>query len=173
MDTNNSQIEDVIAKTCEGISVIDGLFDGKSNELKIIADFCSVYGDQSSATEIVLKSRKVDDRTTEIVIEVAGIVAETMTYESQMIPVKSLASATTTAILAEGGAAHPAGWFMAIVTGGSIYAAGHVVATALSKEAGAQAKIAMKNLIDEYNKNSDIDPILIETTIPEKIGVRT
>jgi len=145
-----------IKKTVDAMCHVAGVLDtipveSKSKVLSFSMEFCNDYGVTKDSVEVVLSHKKSEDERKELFVEVSGILVKTITYDTEMIYATEASAAVSGAILEAGGAAHPAGWVMAGVTGGSVYALGHVVATATSENAAKHMKEVAGKVWDKYH----------------------
>ena len=148
--------EEGIKKTVDAMCHVAGVLDtipveSKSKVLSFSMEFCNDYGVTKDSVEVVLSHKKSEDERKELFVEVSGILVKTITYDTEMIYATEASATVSGAILEAGGAAHPAGWVMAGVTGGSVYALGHVVATATSENAAKHTKEVAGKVWDKYH----------------------
>ena len=163
----NQDLYNTIDAMCKSVSFLDNFPTAKQSKLiQFSVEFCDNYGVSKDAVDVVLKAKMNDDGTRELLIEVAGIVTETITYDAQMAITNRVTASVAGAVVAASGGVNPAGWFMAVATGGAYYALGHVIATATSKAAGEKAKIAVANLWDRYTKLTTDKPSTFELKTP-------
>lgn len=139
---------DIMCKTVDYTSFVPGA--EKSKLIEFSAVFCDDYGIAKDSVDVGLSAQLNNDGTRTLFIEVAGILAKTVTYDTQMAGVEKASLGITSAILENGGSRNWAGWVMAVATGGAYYTAGDIIATANSEIASSKAKVAAANLWGEY-----------------------
>jgi len=144
-------IKTSVSAMCEAVSFTENFpISQKSKLIQFSVEFCNNYGVAEQSVDVVLEAKMKEDGNRELFIEVNGILTESIVYESEMAIAKAATSAVVGGVVAASGGVNPAGWIMAVATGGAYYSLGHVIATATSKAAGEEAKIAAAKLWDTY-----------------------
>ena len=126
-DSNSTALYDTIDAMCKSVSFLDNFPAAKQSKLiQFSVEFCDIYGVSKDAVDVVLNAKMNDDGTRELFIEVAGILTETITYDSQMAITDRVTASVAGAVVAASGGVNPAGWFMAVATRGAYYSLGYV-----------------------------------------------
>ena len=112
MPTTNQALYDTIDAMCKGVSFLDNFpTSEKSKLIQFSVEFCDDYGVSKDAVDVVLKAKRNEDGTRELFIEVAGLLTETITYDSEMAITNRVTASVTGAVIAASGGVNPAGWF--------------------------------------------------------------
>lgn len=162
-DNELDGIKSSVSKMCEAVSFTENFpVSQKSKLIQFSVEFCNNYGVSEKSVDVVLEAKMKEEGNRELFIEVNGILMESIVYESEMAIAKAATTAIVGGIIEVGGALNPAGWIMAVATGGAYYSLGHVIATATSKVAGEKARVAAAKLWDIYLDKTNKDTGILE-----------
>ena len=150
-----SILKSTLDEVCSIVNYFEKISEHKQNKLiEFSVEFCDNSGVCDESVDVLLGSRINDDQRRELVIEVNGILVETIVYDAKMAIVSKASLAIMAAILEVLEALSSVGWVMAVVRDDSYYVFNDVVARASSKAAGEEIKIATINLWDILAKKT-------------------
>ena len=157
-ETNNSHLnakelsilKSTLDEVCSIVNYFECISENKQNKLvEFSIEFCDNSGVCEESVDVLLSSKiNEDKKRRELVIEINGILIETIVYYEKMAIVSKASLSIMVAVLEALEALNSVGWIMAVVRDDSYYIFNDVLARASSKVAGEEIKIATINLWD-------------------------